>query len=121
LEPNEISFFPLQDFDFTQNGQRNLWKYLDKRAANLEMFGVDLERLGGPEAWQRGSRVFSGPSPFRIPWARELFKRKPYQTRSVDARARRLEEGLSRDGAARAPIGAPLALTSRRSFPFMPP
>jgi hypothetical protein len=49
LEQSEISFLRLQPFDFTQNGQRNLWKSLEKRAANLEMFGVDLEKLAGPE------------------------------------------------------------------------
>jgi hypothetical protein len=34
----------LQASDFTQNDQRNLWKYLEKRAANLEMFGSGLEK-----------------------------------------------------------------------------
>jgi hypothetical protein len=40
----------LQPLEIKQNRQRNRWKCLEKKAKNLEMFGVDLEKLGGPEA-----------------------------------------------------------------------
>jgi hypothetical protein len=57
LEENEIPFFPSQGFDFTQNRQRNLWKYLEKKAANLEMFGMDLEKLGGSVIASKAGRM----------------------------------------------------------------
>jgi hypothetical protein len=40
----ESSFFLLQASDFPQNGQRNLWKYLENGAPDLEMFGSSLEK-----------------------------------------------------------------------------
>jgi ribosomal protein L22 len=49
----KFPFFSLQAFDFPQNGQENIWKYLEKAAANLEKFGVDLEKLAGPEVRQK--------------------------------------------------------------------
>ncbi|MGD0185359.1 MAG: hypothetical protein ABSC25_08915 [Roseiarcus sp.] len=44
----KVPFFLLQAFDFPQNGRRNLWKCLEKKAANLEMFGMGLEKLARP-------------------------------------------------------------------------
>jgi len=39
----------LQGFEINQNGQRNLWKSLEKKARNLEMFGAGLEKLARPD------------------------------------------------------------------------
>jgi hypothetical protein len=56
LEPPRIekfggtffSFFPLQAFEISQNGQRNPWKNLENPSDSLEIFGIatgqDLER-----------------------------------------------------------------------------
>jgi hypothetical protein len=74
-----FSFFLLQAFDFPQNGQRNLWKYLEKTAADLEMFGVDWEKLGGREVRQGGERAFSSASPFPIAGPRGRFERRPHR------------------------------------------
>ena len=43
----------LQAADFPENGQRILWKCLEKKAQNLEMFGVDLEKRAEPEVRRR--------------------------------------------------------------------
>ena len=43
----KIALSLLQAFDFPRNGRRNLWKYLEKKAANLEMFGLGAPRLAG--------------------------------------------------------------------------
>jgi len=61
LERSKFSFFAFQAADFPRNRRRNLWKSLEKRAANLEMFGVDLEKLAGPEV-RRGERRILGDS-----------------------------------------------------------
>jgi hypothetical protein len=37
-----FSFFPLQAFEISQNGQRNLWKNLENPSDYLEIFGESL-------------------------------------------------------------------------------
>ena len=66
LQEDEISFFRLQAFDFPQNGRRNLWKCLEKKAANLEMFGSGLQRLGGPRGPAKETARPVEPMPFEI-------------------------------------------------------
>ncbi|MGD0564430.1 MAG: hypothetical protein ABSA66_15240 [Roseiarcus sp.] len=73
----KISFFPLQASDFPQNAQRNPWKYLQKKAANLEMLGVGLEKLAAPKVRQRTNRVFSRARPRPSPRPREALERQP--------------------------------------------
>jgi hypothetical protein len=47
------SLAALQAADFSQNDQRIVWKCLEKKAQNLEMFGVDLEKRAEPEVRRR--------------------------------------------------------------------
>jgi hypothetical protein len=44
----------LQGFEIKQNGQGNLWKSLEKKARNLEMFGAGLEKLAPPSSGPSG-------------------------------------------------------------------
>jgi hypothetical protein len=115
-----FSFFLLQAPDFPQNGQRNLWKYLEKTAADLEMFGADWEKLAGREVRQGGERAFSGASPSpgraggsnagRIASRQEQFS-KPSPTGRRAARAggrRRVDsarEPFNRDARSRSLVG----------------
>src|ERR1700722_1681017 len=52
-------FYPPQPFDFPRNRQRNLWKSLEKRARDLEMFG---KKLGGWR-WTRGNQLSRAERP----------------------------------------------------------
>ncbi|MGO9774105.1 MAG: hypothetical protein ACLPSW_32030 [Roseiarcus sp.] len=77
LQEDEISFFRLQAFDFPQNGRRNLWKCLEKKAANLEMFGSGLQRLGGPRGPAKETARPVEPMPFEIMMEPRLLPRQP--------------------------------------------
>jgi hypothetical protein len=65
----KFSFLALQAIEIKRNGQSNPWKCLENEARNLEMFGVDLERLASPKIRQRTNRVFSSAFLLPIPWA----------------------------------------------------
>jgi len=55
------SLAALQAADFPQNGQRIVWKCLEKKAQNLEMFGMDLEKRADPGGTiDLGERVARG-------------------------------------------------------------
>jgi hypothetical protein len=70
----------LQAVEMKQNGQDNPWKCLEKKTPNLEMFGVDLAKFGGPGSLARGERRFHGRVAIPSPPRRELSNRKPYDT-----------------------------------------
>ncbi|MGO9771801.1 MAG: hypothetical protein ACLPSW_20165 [Roseiarcus sp.] len=58
----------LQGADFTQNDQRIVWKYLEKKAQNLEMFGMDLEKRAEPEVPPREEASRRARSLCLVPW-----------------------------------------------------
>jgi hypothetical protein len=44
LERDNFGFFLLQPLEIPQNGQKNLWKSLDRNSLDLEILGKSLER-----------------------------------------------------------------------------
>jgi hypothetical protein len=73
----KISFSRLQAFDFPQNGRRNLWKCLEKEAANLEMFGSGLQRLAGARGPAKETARPVEPMPFEIMMEPPTLPRQP--------------------------------------------
>ncbi len=67
----------LQGFEINQNGQRNLWKSLEKKARNLEMFGADLEKHARPSSGPSG-HLQANAQHSSAPAMREKGRAPPY-------------------------------------------
>ncbi len=120
LEQNERVLAALQAADFPQNGQMILWNCLEKKARNMEMFGIDLEERAArrvpprEEASRRTRSVASSRG------QRESFKRKPHH--EFGGRVRwRARDGRSLVQGRAVAIGAAFgAGLLRRSFASRP-
>jgi len=98
---------------FSQNGRRNLWKYLEKKAANLEMFGLGLQRLARSVGGRRIRRAFSSARPSHRAGYANYSNGSPlapaislFVECGSEAQVERLAANLSDQGATLMPPGA---------------